>query len=283
MINFDVPQSLVDDAIRGALAEDFGLAGDLTSLATIGAGDVGTAVMLAKAPGVVAGMELARQVFLTLQQDCDVEILVPDGQCVSAKTDLLRVHGLTRVLLGGERTALNFARRLSGIATATSEFVRLVEGTNAQIVCTRKTTPGLRAFEKYAVRCGGGKNHRFGLFDAILIKDNHIAACGGIKAAIQAARARCGHLVKIEVEVDSFENLEIALTENPDVIMLDNFSPADVAIAVAKIDGRAVTEASGGIERDTVRAYAEAGVDLISVGWITHSAPNLDLSLDFRA
>ncbi|MBL8048905.1 MAG: carboxylating nicotinate-nucleotide diphosphorylase [Chthonomonas sp.] len=279
----NIPQHLVDEAISRALAEDFGLAGDLTSQATIPADQRGTAVLLAKEAGVVSGLEVAAQVFAKLHSTATIKVLAHDGDPVAARTDLLSITGSVRALLGAERTALNFARHMSGVATATARMVELVAGTKTQIVCTRKTTPGLRAFEKYAVTCGGGHNHRFGLFDAILIKDNHIAACGGVAAAIRAARNHAGHLVKIEVEVDSMAKLDEALAEGPDVIMLDNMSPDEVRVAIARIAGRARTEASGGITSETVRAYAEAGVDLISVGWITHSAPNLDLSLDFRA
>ncbi len=193
-----------------------------------------------------------------------------------------RIEGPARALLSAERVALNFLGHLSGIATSTSLFAAQIAHTKAEIVCTRKTTPGLRAFEKYAVKCGGGANHRFGLDDAILIKDNHIAVAGGVTRAIRAAKAFAGHLLKIEVEVDTLDQLKEALDAGPDVVMLDNMSPDTLRKAVGLTDGRALLEASGGIELDTVKAVAESGVDLISSGWITHSAPVLDLGLDIE-
>ena len=192
------------------------------------------------------------------------------------------ISGNARALLSAERVALNYMGRMSGIATLTRQYVDLVRGTRASIVDTRKTTPGLRAFEKYAVRCGGGRNHRTGLFDAILIKDNHIVAAGGVAKAISAARAAAGHMVKVEVEVDTLEQLDIVLSHDVDAVLLDNMTPAELTKAVKRVDGKCLTEASGGVNLDTVRAIAQSGVDLISVGALTHSAAVLDLGLDFR-
>lgn len=272
-----------DDLIRMALAEDLGLAGDITSRATIPADQLGKAVLIAKATGVLAGVDVAVRVFQLMDPELSVVSHRKDGDPVAPGDPVLTISGPTRALLGAERVALNFARHLSGVASATRILVDLVEGTKAAIVCTRKTTPGLRALEKQAVRAGGGQNHRFGLFDAVLIKDNHIAAAGGVGLAIRRARASAGHLVKIEVEVSNETMLREAMEESPDVVMLDNMSPEQVRQCVDLIHGRAKVEASGNISRATVRAYAEAGVDLISVGAITHSAPNLDLSLEFLA
>lgn len=272
-----------DDLIRMALAEDLGLAGDITSRATIPADQLGKAVLIAKATGVLAGVDVAKRVFQLMDPELSVVTHRQDGDPVAPGDPVLTISGPTQALLGAERVALNFARHLSGVASATRILVDLVEGTKAAIVCTRKTTPGLRALEKHAVRAGGGQNHRFGLFDAVLIKDNHIAAAGGVGLAIRRARASAGHLVKIEVEVSNEMMLREAMEESPDVVMLDNMSPEQVRQCVDLIHGRAKVEASGNISRETVRAYAEAGVDLISVGAITHSAPNLDLSLEFLA
>ncbi|MCE9559588.1 MAG: carboxylating nicotinate-nucleotide diphosphorylase [Armatimonadetes bacterium] len=269
------------ELILRALKEDLGDAGDLTSLGTIPEAQTGTAHIVSKEAGVIAGIEVAAEVFSALDPSLMILAKKVDGDAVAKGDVILIISGSTRSLLSAERVALNFLRHMSGIATATANLVELVKETKTSIVCTRKTTPGLRGLEKYAVRCGGGRNHRFGLYDAVLIKDNHIAACGSVTKALQSAKHRAGHLVKIEVEVSSIEMLQEALAEGADVIMLDNMTPAQVKEAVAIVAGRALTEASGGITHETVRAYAEAGVDLISVGWITHSAPNLDLSLDY--
>jgi nicotinate-nucleotide pyrophosphorylase (carboxylating) len=207
--------------------------------------------------------------------------LAADGDRVAAGVVLVSLEGPARGILTAERVALNFLGHLSGVATATAEIAAVIAHTKAKVCCTRKTTPGLRALEKYAVRCGGGINHRFGLFDAILIKDNHIAAAGGVAPAIAAARAAAGHMVKVEVEVDSFDQLDEALAAHADVVLLDNMTPPQLRDAVARVDGRAITEASGSITAATARTIAEAGVDLMSAGWITHSAPCLDLGLDF--
>jgi nicotinate-nucleotide pyrophosphorylase (carboxylating) len=278
-----LPPPLVARAVAEALAEDLGLAGDVTTAATVPASTRATAVLATRRPGVVAGLALAEAAFRALDADVEFKRHIEDGAQVDADTILARVAGEARALLTAERVALNFLGRLSGIATLTRRYVEAVAGTRAMIVDTRKTTPGLRAFEKYAVRCGGGRNHRAGLFDAILIKDNHIAAAGGLGAAIQGARAHAGHMLKIEVEVDTLAQLEEALSHPIDAVLLDNMTPARLREAVRLVAGRVLTEASGGVDLDTVRAIAETGVDLISVGALTHSAPVLDLGLDFEA
>lgn len=282
----ELPQLMIDDAVHAALLEDWGRAGDITSQATIGAGVTARAVIVARKPGALAGIRLAETAFRLTSPDLKVEVLKTDGARLSPKDIVARIEGPARALLSAERVALNYLGHLSGIASATARFAEAISHTKARIVCTRKTTPGLRAFEKYAVRCGGGMNHRFGLDDAILIKDNHIAVAGGVTAAITAAKAFAGHLVKIEVEVDTLDQLREAIPAAPDVIMLDNMSPDRLAEAVAivraAVGDQIKLEASGGIELDTVRAVAETGVDLISSGWITHSAPVLDLGLDIE-
>jgi nicotinate-nucleotide pyrophosphorylase (carboxylating) len=278
------PRHLVEEAVRNALAEDLGLAGDLTSDLLIPADQIAAAAFVARAEGRLAGLPLAEAAFRLIDGDVRFEALVPEGSAVAPGTVLAKVQGKARALLKAERVALNFLGLLSGIATKTAQFVRAIDGTGAKIVCTRKTTPGLRAFEKYAVRAGGGHNHRFGLFDAILIKDNHIAACGGIGAAIEKALAGAGHLVKIEVEVDNIAQLREAVLRPIHAVLLDNMKPADLAeavrIAKAKRPGL-ICEASGGVTLDTVRAIAETGVDLISAGSLTHSVASLDIGLDF--
>jgi nicotinate-nucleotide pyrophosphorylase (carboxylating) len=275
------PAVLVDDLVRRALAEDFGDAGDITTTATIPAAATARAVIVARKPGTIAGLDVARRVFELAGGRVDAVSAVADGDKVGAGAVLLQLSGSARTILTGERVALNVLGRLSGIATATAEIVTAVAHTRARICCTRKTTPGLRALEKYAVRCGGGVNHRFGLYDAVLIKDNHIVAAGGIMKAVIAARAATGHMVKIEVETETIAEVEEALAAGADVIMLDNMTPAAMKDAVARIKGRAITEASGSVTIATAPAIAATGVDLISVGWITHSAPNLDVGLDF--
>lgn len=276
-----LPAPLVARAISEALAEDLGLAGDITTDATVPAGKRAAALIGARKSGVIAGLDLAEAAFRALDPACVFERLTEDGDEIAAGAAAARVEGDARALLTAERVALNYMCRLSGIATLTRRYVDAVRGTKAQIVDTRKTTPGLRAFEKYAVRCGGGHNHRTGLFDAILIKDNHIVAAGGLSLAIQAARSHAGHMVKLEVEVDTLEQLEEALKHKIDAVLLDNMSPAMLAKAVEMAGGRVVTEASGGVSLETVRAIAQSGVDLISAGALTHSAPILDLGLDF--
>jgi len=278
----DLPRLMVGEAVKAALLEDWGRAGDITSQATLPRDARARAVIAARRPGVLAGLAFAESAFRQTDADLRFEALKEDGDRLAPKDVVARIEGPARALLAAERVALNYLGHLSGIATATASFADLIAHTRADIVCTRKTTPGLRAFEKYAVRCGGGSNHRFGLDDAILIKDNHIAVAGGVRQAIEAARAFAGHLVKIEVEVDMLEQLEEALAAGPDVVMLDNMPPEVLKRAVAMAGGKVLLEASGGIELDTVKAVAEAGVDLISSGWITHSAPVLDLGLDIE-
>ncbi|HXE01476.1 MAG TPA: carboxylating nicotinate-nucleotide diphosphorylase [Hyphomicrobium sp.] len=277
------PQYLVDAAVRAALDEDLGIAGDITTQATVAPGTRAEAAIAARRPGVVAGLGLAEAAFRALDPNVVFAIETEDGEAVSAGGIIARISGDARAVLSAERVALNFLGRLSGIATLTRRYVDAIAGTNAKIVDTRKTTPGLRAFEKYAVRCGGGHNHRVGLFDAVMIKDNHIVAAGGITAAVRSARAAAGHMTKIEVEVDTLEQLQVALRENIDCILLDNMKPAALADAVKIVAGRCLTEASGGVNLDTVRDIAASGVDLISVGALTHSASVLDLGLDFAA
>lgn len=276
-----LPRPLVLRAVSEALAEDLGLAGDVTTDATVPADATASAVVVARKRGVVSGLDVAEEAFRTLDNRIAFDRLCADGTAVAGKTEIARISGNARAILTGERVALNFMGRMSGIATLTRAYVDAIAGTKAAIVDTRKTTPGLRAFEKYAVRCGGGKNHRSGLFDAILIKDNHIAAAGGVAQAVGAARARAGHMVKIEVEVDTLEQLRQALRHDIDVVLLDNMPPAMLSEAVGIVAGKVLTEASGGVDQTTVRAIAESGVDLISVGALTHSVPVLDLGLDF--
>jgi nicotinate-nucleotide pyrophosphorylase (carboxylating) len=272
---------IIDEAVARALREDFGDAGDITTNATIPANAQAKAVIAARKSGVVAGVDAARAAFRLTDPAIAVSIEKDDGARVNKGDIILSIAGPARGILSAERVALNFMGHLSGVATATAALVDAVAGTNAKIVCTRKTTPGLRALEKHAVRCGGGHNHRFGLYDAVMIKDNHIVAAGGIAKALAAARAAVGHMVKIEIEVDGLGQFEEALANGADVVLLDNMAPADLKRAVELNKGRAVLEASGNVTIDTVRAIAESGVDMISSGWITHSAPNLDLGLDF--
>lgn len=276
----DLPDVVVEPVVRAALAEDLGLAGDITSQACIPPRARLSAVFVARESGVIAGLACARLAVTIMDPTARFEAALGDGAAATANGVLARVEANAQALLGAERVALNLLSRLSGIATLTAAYVEKIAGTGARIVDTRKTTPGLRALEKYAVRCGGGANHRFGLGDAVLIKDNHVAACGGVGAALRRARETVGHMVRIEVEVDSLDQLREALDQRPDVIMLDNFSLEDLASAVALTGGRAVLEASGGVNLATVRAIAGAGVDLISVGALTHSAPVLDIGLD---
>ncbi|MCZ8186943.1 MAG: carboxylating nicotinate-nucleotide diphosphorylase [Beijerinckiaceae bacterium] len=278
-----LPANLVQDAVRLALAEDLGLAGDITSRVCIPQGQQARLAMVARKPGVVAGLALAAEAFRQLDEHLAVTFAVDDGAVLAPGQPVLSVTGDARAILAAERTALNFVGRLSGVATLTAEYVRRIAGTQASIVCTRKTTPGLRAFEKHAVACGGGRNHRFGLFDAILIKDNHVAVAGGIIPALQAAKRGGGHLVKIEIEVDTLEQLDEVLAEGADVVLLDNMGPDRLREAVGRIRARRpamLAEASGGVSLETVTGIAATGVDLISVGALTHSAPVLDLGLD---
>jgi len=273
---------LVEDAVRAALLEDLGRAGDITTNATIPAMKQARAVIAARQPGIVAGLDLAKAAFRLLDPALGFDARIADGAAITPGAILAAIEGPARALLSAERVALNFLGRLSGIATLTSRYVAAVAHTKARIVCTRKTTPGLRTFEKYAVLCGGGFNHRFGLDDAILIKDNHIAVAGGIIPALRAVKAAIGHLVKIEIEVDTLDQLDEVLTEEADVVLLDNMTPARLREAVARVKGRLLTEASGGVTLETVAAIAESGVDMISVGALTHSAQVLDVGLDIQ-
>jgi nicotinate-nucleotide pyrophosphorylase (carboxylating) len=280
-----VPDLLVDPVVRAALMEDLGRAGDITAAACVPANIRMSARFAARKAGRIAGLDCARLAIAALDPTARFEVKIGDGQDAAAGAVLAQVQADARALLSAERVALNLLGRLSGVATLTAQYVQAVEGTSARITCTRKTTPGLRALEKYAVRCGGGINHRYGLDDAILIKDNHIAACGGIGPALQRAKAAAGHLVKIEIEVDTLAQLDEALAPfdsgwGPDVIMLDNFSLDDLRIAVSRAKGKVVLEASGGVTLETVRAIAQTGVDVISSGALTHSAPVLDIGLD---
>jgi nicotinate-nucleotide pyrophosphorylase (carboxylating) len=275
-----LPDLLIEPVVRAALLEDLGRAGDVTAAACLPAGEQITATFAARAEGRLAGLDCARLAVALMDPAARFEALALDGADFAKGQALARVTGEARAILSAERSALNLLSRLTGVATLTRTYVRAIEGTGARIVCTRKTTPGLRALEKYAVRCGGTVNHRFGLDDAILIKDNHIAACGGVAKALERARAACGHLMKIEIEVDRLDQLDEALPFRPDVIMLDNFALDDLRAAVARAAGAVALEASGGVTLATVRAIAETGVDAISVGALTHSAPILDIGLD---
>lgn len=272
----------LENAVRAALDEDLGRAGDITTMACIPAGKKAKALMVPRKAGTLAGLPIAEAVFRIYDPSLTLERLAEDGTRVDARTPALRITGDARSILTAERVALNFMSRMSGIATLTSRYVDLVAHTNAKICCTRKTTPNLRAFEKYAVRCGGAMNHRFGLDDAFLIKDNHIAVAGGVKHALRAAKAAAGHLVKVEIEVDNLDQLREVLEEGADFVLLDNMSLADMRTAVDMAKGRVKFEASGGVTLDSVKAIAETGVDLVSSGSLTHSAPVLDIGLDIE-
>ena len=272
---------MYEPLVRTALLEDLGRAGDITADAIVPADKQASLVLRARQPGVVAGLDIARTAFQLVSPDIRVNAKRPDGSVVAPGDVIAEIEGPARGLLTGERTALNFLCHLSGVATATASLVSAAQGTKARIICTRKTTPGLRALEKYAVRAGGGVNHRFGLDDAVLIKDNHIALAGDIRTAIERAKANTGHLVKIEVEVDTLAQLEQALAIGVDAILLDNMTTDELRQAVAMTDGRAILEASGRVTTATVRTIAETGVDLISTGWMTHSSAALDIGLDY--
>lgn len=272
---------LIEPTVRHALEEDLGRAGDITTDLTIPADKRITARLAARKDGTIAGLIAAQCAFRLVDPDVQFEVAIPDGSKASKGAVLAALKGSARAILTAERVALNFTGHLSGVATATRALVDAVEGTKARIVCTRKTTPGLRVLEKYAVRCGGGFNHRFGLDDAVLIKDNHLVAAGGIRAAIERVREGLGHMTKIELEVDTLAQLEDALGLGVDTVLLDNMGPDDLRRAVSLAKGRAVLEASGNVTLATVRAIAETGVEYISSGAITHSAPSLDLGLDF--
>jgi nicotinate-nucleotide pyrophosphorylase (carboxylating) len=272
---------MLEPLVRMALLEDLGRAGDLTTDAIVPAGLNATAALVVREAGVVAGLDLAALAFKLIDPRAGIAAERSDGNQVARNQVIAVISGPARGLLTAERVALNFLCRLSGIATATAAIVTAIRGYNTRVVCTRKTTPGLRTIEKYAVRAGGGSNHRFGLDDAIVIKDNHIAIGGGLRPAVERARAAAGHLVKIEVEVDTLEQLEEALSTGVDAVLLDNMTVSELGRAVGMIAGRAVSEASGRISADTAAAIAATGVDLISMGRLTHSAPILDIGLDF--
>ena len=268
----------VDGIIETALREDINYC-DVTTDYLIPADQQGEGRLMAKADGIVCGTEIAARVFTMLDASTDIEILKADGETVKYGDDIMRLHGKTAILLKGERTALNLIQHMSGIATAANKYVKIIEGTNASIADTRKTLPGLRPLQKYAVMCGGAKNHRYNLSDAAMLKDNHIDAAGGITAAITKLRTRVGHMTKIEVETRNLDELREALAAGADVIMLDNMSPEIMKEAVAINNGRALLEASGGITDETLRAVAESGVDIISVGALTHSVKAFDISM----
>ena len=277
-----LPRVLTDDLVRAALQEDLGRAGDVTTTAIARPGQHASADLVAREAGVVAGLDLAIRAFEFLDPALTVGGARPDGTRVAPGDVLARVSGEARALLGAERVALNFCSHLSGVATATAELVEAVRGTSCRITCTRKTTPGLRAVEKAAVRAGGGNNHRFGLDDAVLVKDNHVLLAGGVKEAVRRVREGLGHLTPIAVEVDTLAELRELLADPVDVVLLDNMEPATLREAVALVDGRMVTEASGRITAETAPAIAATGVDVISAGWLTHSAPILDIGLDLH-
>jgi nicotinate-nucleotide pyrophosphorylase (carboxylating) len=276
-----LPTLLVEPIVRQALIEDLGRAGDITSDAIAPPDRIAEIVMASRQEGVIAGLDAAALAFRLMDPAIRVTTIIADGERVAPGAKVARIEGPARGMLSAERVALNFVSRLSGVASATARFVAAVAHTKARIVCTRKTTPLLRSLEKYAVRAGGGANHRFGLDDAALIKDNHVAIAGGVAEAIRRVRGHVGHLVKIEVEVDTLAELEEALSAGVDAVLLDNMSLDDLRRAVKMIGGRAISEASGRVSLESAAAIAETGVDLISVGWLTHSAPILDIGLDY--
>ncbi len=273
---------LVEPILRAALLEDIGHGGDLTTDAIVSADRRASAQIVARKPGVIAGIDAAALAFELLDASTRIDVQIADGEGVQAHQTVATIHTSARALLTGERVALNLLCHLSGIATQTRILVDLIAEYHAQVVCTRKTNPGLRVLEKYAVRAGGGSNHRFGLDDAVLIKDNHLAVAGSIAAAVSAVRANVGHMVKIEIEVDTLEQLREALSQPIDAVLLDNMTPTELREAVALVDKRVITEASGTVTAERIVPIAQSGVDLISIGWITHSAPALDLGLDFK-
>ena len=277
-----LPDVVIEPLVRLALTEDFGRGGDITTDAVIPANTKMRAIIDAREPGIAAGYDAARLALRLVDPAAIWTTLTEEGTRFEKGADLVRIEGSARSILMAERVMLNFIGPLSGVATLTSRFAAEIAGTHARITCTRKTTPGFRALEKRAVRLGGGVNHRLGLDDAILIKDNHITAAGGVAAAMKRARASVGHLRAIEIEVDSLDQLREALPFSPDAILLDNMKPAMLREAVAIVDGKAKTEASGGVRLETVRAIAETGVDYISAGALTHSAVNLDVGLDYE-
>ena len=274
-----LPRSAID-SVSAALQEDLGRAGDITTDSTVPVDAVATVQLVSREPGVIAGLPLAQMAWQLLDPSVQVDVHLPDGSRVVPGDVIATVHGPARALLTGERVALNFLGQLSGVATGTATIADAIAHTRARVADTRKTVPGLRALQKYAVACGGGSNHRFGLADAVLIKDNPIAVAGGLRAAVEGARANVGHLVKIEVEVDNLEMLAELLEIGADVVLLDNMTPDELREAVKMVDGKMITEASGRITPEVAVPIAEAGVDLISVGWLTHSVSVLDIGLD---
>ena len=275
-----LPDLMLEPLVRSALLEDLGRAGDLTTDAIVPADAQAALRLVARQEGVLAGLDMARLAFRALDAQSRFEPVLRDGSELAPGQEIARIHGSARAILTAERVALNYLCHLSGVATATASIARAIADTGARVTCTRKTMPGLRALQKYAVRVGGGSNHRFGLDDAVLIKDNHIALAGGVAEALARARAGVGHMVQIQLEVDTLEQLEVALSLGVEVVLLDNMDLDTLRTAVSMARGRAVTEASGRITPETARAVAETGVDQIAVGWITHSARVLDIGLD---
>lgn len=280
MYTAGLPDLLIEPVVREALREDLGLAGDVTAQAVIQPKARFRAEFRAREAGVSAGIDCARLAMALMDPQVRFETVLPDGSSVQPGDVVARVEGKARAILAAERVALNLLCHLSGVATLTATYVAVVADLKAKIVGTRKTLPNLRGLQKHAIKCGGGHSHRYGLDDAILIKDNHIAICGGVEEAMTRAKAAAGHTMKIELEVDSLDQLERALPYAPDVILLDNFTPDMIREAVKIAGGKTILEASGGVNLDTVRAIAEAGVDVISIGALTHSAPNFDIGLD---
>jgi nicotinate-nucleotide pyrophosphorylase (carboxylating) len=275
-----LPSILIEPLVRAALIEDLGRAGDITSDSIVPAETMARLALNARQAGIVAGLDLAAIAFRLIDPAIRFEAIRPDGSAVAPGDIIARVEGRARGMLTAERVALNFLGHLCGIASATAAITASLQPHKARVTCTRKTLPGLRMVQKYAVRVGGGANHRFGLDDAVLIKDNHIAVAGGIRPAVERARAAIGHLVKIEIEVDTLDQLRDVLTLPVDAVLLDNMTPAELRAAVRLVDGRLITEASGGITPVTAPEVAATGVDLISIGWLTHSAKVLDIGLD---
>ena len=275
-----LPAIMIEPMVRSTLLEDLGRAGDLTTDSIVPANAVTRCALMARQPGVVAGLDFALMAFCLIDPRIECTVERHDGTRLKPGDLIATISGPARGILTAERTALNFLSHLSGVASATRGIADAIAGTKAQVCCTRKTMPGLRAAQKYAVRVGGGSNHRFGLDDAVLIKDNHVAIAGGVSAAVDRARAGVGHLVKIELEVDTLDQLREAMQLRVDAVLLDNMGPDLLREAVTIVDGRAITEASGRIRPETAPAIAHAGVDLLSVGWLTHSAAVLDIGLD---
>ena len=282
MIEATFPHHLTQSAIDAALLEDLGLAGDITGNAVLDAKETMMGTIRARENGYIAGLPLAIAAFHTLDPNITLSQNKSDGDKVKAGDVVLTMRGNSRAILASERVALNYLSHLSGVATLTARFVQQIKGTNAAICCTRKTLPGLRAFQKYAVRAGGGQNHRFGLDQAVLIKDNHIASAGGIKQVLEQVKKLASHMVRIEIEVDTLVQLKAVMNYEVDAVLLDNMNPATLEKAVTLINGRAITEASGGVNLQSVEAIAKTGVDLISVGALTHSAPVFDFGLDYK-